>query len=224
MRHSQEIPLSPKLIARFVGFAMLVLASSLAIAQQFSADLIRTKPQGAANSKVYISGDKVRFEAIGQKEKNAVIMDLTKGTSMMVLPGNNSYVVSEPGRTPTPMPFFRPADADNACAAWEKLVSKPGTCSKVGEDAIGGRSTVKYKGTAANGDTGYAWVDSKLKFVIKWEGEKSACEFQNIQEGPQAASLFGIPAGYEKFDLAQAKKDAAAKKTKPKPATKPTPQ
>ena len=49
MRHSQEIPLSPKLIARFVGFAMLVLASSLAIAQQFSADLIRTKPQGIYN-------------------------------------------------------------------------------------------------------------------------------------------------------------------------------
>jgi hypothetical protein len=224
MRHSQETSLSLKLAARFVGLLALVLTSSLTIAQQFSADLIRTKPQGAANSKVYISGDKVRFETIGQKEKNAVIMDLTKGTSMMVLPGNSSYVVAEPGRTPTPMPFFRPADVDDGCAAWEKLVSKPGTCSKVGEDTFAGRSAVKYKGTAANGDTGYAWVDRKLNFVIKWEGEKTACEFQNIQEGPQEASLFEIPAGYEKFDVAQAKKDAATKKTKPKPAIKPTPQ
>jgi hypothetical protein len=62
---------------------------------------------------------------------------------------------------------------------------------------------VKYKGTAPNGDTGFAWVDRQLKFVIQWEGEKTAVEFQNIKEGPQEASLFVVPSDYEKIDVPQ---------------------
>ena len=81
---------------------------------------------------------------------------------------------------------------------------------------MNGRSTVKYTGTSNTGDTGTAWVDRKLRFVIKWEGEKGAAELQNIQEGPQAASLFEIPSDYEKMDIAAAR---AARKRKPLPPT-----
>jgi len=208
------------------GALALLLAPSFATAQQFTADLIRTKPAGAANSKVYVNGDKIRFETVGAPNGTAVITDRAQGTSMMLLPENKSYIVNKLGYTPQLAPFFRVTDPDNACEAWEKAGSKPGTCTKVGDDTVGGRQAVKYSGTAQNGDTGYAWVDRSLHFVVKWEGQKTAVELQNIQEGPQAAALFLPPPGYDKTDLTQAKADSKNNKPKTKTRTqvKPVPQ
>jgi hypothetical protein len=45
------------------------------------------------------------------------------------------------------------------------------------------------------------WVDTKLHCVVKTDGAEGSIEPQNIQEGPQPASLFEVPAGYTKFDM-----------------------
>jgi len=52
--------------------------------------------------------------------------------------------------------------------------------------------------------------------VIKWDGEKSAAELKNIQEGPQSASLFDIPTDYEKIDPAAARAKNKNQSSKPK--------
>ena len=78
---------------------------------------------------------------------------------------------------------------------------KGGTCHKVGNETVNGRSTIKYEGTNAKGEPGSAWFDSKLRFPVKWEGKNGSGEMQNIKEGPQPASLFEIPAGYTKMDM-----------------------
>lgn len=191
---------------------LLLSVSATTLAQEFSADLVRQKPAGAAQSKVYVSKGKVRLETEGQSKANYVILNLAQRQSSMVLPDSKTYILSSPGQIPSSIPFFNIENADNACPAWEKSVQKPGTCTKVGDDTVSGRKAVKYTGTAGNGDTGTAWVDRKLHFPIKWEGEKGAAELQNIQEGPQASSLFEIPSDYEKMDVAAAR---AAKKRKP---------
>jgi len=178
----------------------LLALSCAAFAQQFTADMVHSKPQSDVVTKVYVSGKKMRLETSSQEHSGVAIIDLEQRTSLMLVPANKTYVAS---RAPSSTPFFRPADADNACEAWEKLVNKPGSCTKVGEETVNGLSTVKYKGTAPNGDTGFAWVDRQLKFVTKWEGEKTAVEFQHIKEGPQEASLFVVPSDYEKIDLPQ---------------------
>jgi hypothetical protein len=139
----------------------------------------------------------------------------------MLIDANKTYVKSP--HVNAAIPLFHIADVDNACPAWEKSLEKPGPCTKVGDDTINGRSTIKYKGTATNGDTGYAWVDRRLKSVIKWEGEKTAAELQNIQEGPQTATLFQVPAGYEMFDLAAAQQAAKEKNKAKVPQGKPRP-
>ena len=186
------------------------------VAQEFSAELVRQKPAGAAKSKIYVGKSKIRLEAEGQARANYVILNLAQRQSSMVLPDNKTYIISPPGQIPSSIPFFMIDDPENACAAWEKSVQKPKTCNRVGDDTVNGRTTVKYTGTSNTGDIGTAWVDRKLRFVIKWEGEKGAAELQNIQEGPQAASLFEIPSDYEKMDIAAAR---AAKKRKPVPPT-----
>ena len=197
--------MSRNLVFRITGLLLLICVSLPAFAQEFSADLVRQKPAGAANSKVNVSAGKVRLETAGQAHPNYVILSLAQRQSAMVLPDSKSYVVSPPGHVPSSIPFFIVDDPDHACAAWEKSVGIPKSCTKAGDDTINGRSAVKYTGTSGNGDTGTAWVDRKLRFVVKWEGEKGAAELQNIQEGPQAASLFEIPSDYEKLDLRAAR-------------------
>ena len=46
------------------------------------------------------------------------------------------------------------------------------------------------------------WIDRKLRFLVKTESAKGrGMELRNIQEGPQQASLFEIPAGYKKIEM-----------------------
>jgi len=208
---------SRKLTFRLAGFLLLLTVPALS--QDFSADLVRQKPQNAPTTKVCVSGDKVRLEVAGQKTSSFAVIDVAQRTSTMVLPDSKSYVVSPPGHLASSIPLFHIDDPENACKAWEKSMANPGTCKKVGDDPVNGRPAVKYTGALENGDTGTAWIDSKLHFTIKWEGEKSAAELQNIQEGPQDAKLYEIPSDYQKLDTAAAHKSTKkmAKPLPPKP-------
>jgi hypothetical protein len=184
----------------------MLLVALPALSQDFSAELVRQKPQNAASTKVFVSGDKIRFEASGQKSTSYAIISLSQRTSAMVLPDTKSYVMSPAGHVSASYPLFHIDDPDNACQVWEKTIEKPDSCKKVGDDTVNGRATVKYTGATENGDTGTAWVDKKLHFVIKWEGQRSVAEMQNIQEGPQAASLFQVPKDFQKLDTVAAHK------------------
>lgn len=198
--------MSRKLAFRLAGSVLLLAIPALS--QDFSADLVRQKPQNVAPTKVSVSGDKVRFEVAGQKSSSFAILNVAQRTSTMVLPDSKSYVVSPPGHLASSIPLFHIDDPENACKAWEKSMDNPGTCKKVGDETVNGREAVKYTGALENGDTGTAWIDRKLRFAIKWDGEKGAAELQNIKEGPQDAKLFDIPSDYEKLDTAAAHKGA----------------
>jgi hypothetical protein len=202
-----------KFAFRLVGVALLTFGSLPMLAQDFSADMVRLKPANGIKTKVYAHDYKMRFEAANQQRSSVAIIDLGSRTTLMIIPDNKSYVKTE--RVNASIPFFHITDVENACPAWEKSLEKPGPCSKVGDETVNDRATVKYKGTGTDGDSGYAWVDRNLKTVIKWEGDRGAAELQNIQEGPQAAALFQVPDGYEMFDLAAAQ-DAARQKNKSK--------
>jgi len=180
------------------------------IAQDFSANLVRLKPANSVTTKVYAHGPKMRFEATSGQRNSVAIIDLESRSTLMIVPDNQTYIKTT--HVNASLPLFQITHVENACPDWQKSLEKPGTCTKVGDDIINNRAAVKYQGTARDGDTGYAWVDRKLKTVIKWEGEQSAAELQDIQEGPQSASLFQVPDGYKMFDLAAAQEAARAKK------------
>ena len=194
---------------------LLTVGSLPLFAQQFSAVLVHQKPEGAVPAKVSVNGDKVRLELDKGRRGGIVVIDLKEQTGFIALPEGKSYTVLPPERISTPMPFFHAADPENACPAWEKLVNKPGSCTKVGDVVLNGRAAVKYAGAAQNGETGSAWVDRKLNFVVKWEGQARAAEIRNIQEAPQSLSLFEIPKGYDKVDPRAAQQAPGSGKTKP---------
>jgi hypothetical protein len=170
--------------------------------------MVNTANNGnAAQAKIYFGKDKIRIEPTantGRGMGGAVIMDLTAQTSTVLMQQQHMYMEmpAQMAGQRTTYNFFRTGDAENACADWlAQARNKGGSCKKVGSETVNGRDTVKYEGTSASGEATTVWVDPKLRFPIKWQGQGGSGELRNIQEGSQPASLFEIPAGFRKMDM-----------------------
>jgi len=207
-RIDKEITVYQKMI-RVSCFVGLLILGCLAVAQtEFSADVVdhNTHGQGRGPTKVYFGKNKMRFDAVGDAQRGggSVIFDL-KNESWIVLMAQQHMYMEMPStmmESRGMFHFFQTGDPSDACADWLKVdENKGGTCRKVGTETVNGRSTIKYECTNAKGEPGAAWFDSKLRFPVKWEGKNGSGEMQNIQEGPQPASLFEIPPGYTKMDM-----------------------
>lgn len=185
----------------------LVFCGVAAFAQtEFSADMVDTQKGDAPNAKIYFAKDKMRFEPTQKNPRGtgSMIMNLATQTSTVLMDRQHMYMEMPAQMTAqrSAYTFFRTGDVEAACADWAQQTHNQGSsCHKGGNDTVNGRSTVKYEGTNANGDTSTFWIDPKLRFPVKWQGKNNSWELRNIQEGSQPASLFEIPAGYTKMDM-----------------------
>jgi hypothetical protein len=186
---------------------MVALGGAFAFAQtEFSADIVDTQKGDAPNAKIYFAKDKMRFEPAQKNARGtgAMIMNLATQTSTVLMDQQHMYMEMpvQMATQRSAYTFFRTGDVEAACADWlQQARNKGSSCHKVGNDTVNGRSTVKYEGTNANGDTSTFWIDPKLRFPVKWQGKNSSWELRNIQEASQPASLFEVPAGYTKMDM-----------------------
>lgn len=191
---------------------LLVLFAFLPVAlfaqEDFSADIVNNKDGGnQSHARIYVTRDKWRIEGLQAGRMNgAIITNLATRTSDVLMADRKMYMEFPQGQGPSAQQlwsFYHARDIDNACGDWLKLpYNQGGTCRKVGSESVNGRGAVKYTGTNSRGETGSVWFDKKIAFPIKWEGEKGGSgELQNIREGSQPASLFEIPADYQKFQL-----------------------
>ncbi len=196
-----------KLSGVFYLVPFLLLTAALFAQEDFSAEVVNTPERASSGpAKIYASKDKMRIEAHEQAgHAGTLIINFATQTTDILMPERKMYIESATGQGPgaqRSFKFFRAADAENACDEWRKMATKPGgTCHKVGNEIVNGRSTVKYEGTSAEGDVTYVWIDPKLRFPVKWQGKDNGGELHNIQEGAQPASLFVVPADYQKFDM-----------------------
>jgi hypothetical protein len=199
-----------RLIARTCCWMAVMGVASVALAQtEFSADVVDSARQkhGKGPTKVYFGKDKMRFDSHDSDDPRgggSVIFDLSKQTWVVVMEKQQMYMeMPESAMESRGMfKFFETGDVENACADWLKLTNnKGGTCKKDGSETVNGRDTVKYEGTNDKGEASTVWLDSKLRFPVKWQGKDNGGELENIKEGSQPASLFEIPAGYKKFDM-----------------------
>jgi hypothetical protein len=191
--------------------AGILLAASLVMAQDFSADVVNARG-GEGIKKVYSTKDKVRYDVAGQSQEMgaaALIVDEAQHKWLVVLSERHMYMDSWPMMMKRPIitQYWHVQDVDDACPQWKKLAEQGnqqnwGSCTKIGSDTVNGRSAVKYEGVSSKGEKNYIWVDTKLHCVIKMDGGTGGgMELTNIKEGAQPASLFEIPAGYTKFDM-----------------------
>jgi len=197
-------------LTRCLCIVALSVVSTRAIAQtEFSADVVTTKPSGSSVAmKLYLGKDKMRIESMDQGRENqgVGILNFSTETVIVLMKQQQKYMEMPAAQSPGQRlmyNFFQTGDVENACGDWQKIArNQSGTCHKVGHETVNGRNTVKYEGTNSKGESGYFWLDPQLRFPVKWqEKDNSGGELRNIQEGPQPASLFQVPAGYTKFDM-----------------------
>ena len=195
---------------RCVCFIVLLVIAQVALAQEFSADVVNTKDNGGMK-KLYAGKNKVRFEvdtgnaAMGP---TAVILDETQNRYTVLMSARQMYM-DAPVTMVKPLitRYWRVEDVNDACPGWKKTAEQAGTyknwgsCTKVGSETLNGRSSVKYEGVSNKGEKNHVWVDTKLRCVVKTDEGAGGFELRNIREGSQPSSLFEVPAGYTKFDM-----------------------
>ncbi len=188
-----------------VAFATIELFAQ----EDFSGDIVDTSRGGGPEhkAKVYATKDKMRFEPERQgPSQPSVIVNFSTHMTDVLMPDRKMYMEFPQGQGPGMQQWsrdlFRPRDVSDACSEWLKLpANHGGTCKNLGSDTVNGRSTIKFEGTNSKGETGYAWVDKKIAFPIKWQGKNDSWELQDIKEGSQPASLFEVPSDYQKFQM-----------------------
>ena len=196
-------------IIRISGVFVVLFLATLTLAQtQFSAEIVNDKQPDAQPAKIYFGKDKMRIESNrGGREGGAYIINMATHSNIVLMDQQHMYMEmpEQMANQRHSYDFFRVHDVDNACADWlAQARNKGGTCRKVGSETVNGRSTVKYEGTNARGETGTVWIDPKLQFPVKWQGKNGdGGELRNIQEGTQDARLFEVPPDYHKFDMQQ---------------------
>jgi len=147
-----------------------------------------------------MSGRKVRFdpqENGAPNEQAYGVLDLAQRTSTIINVGQNTYT-QKPAR-PIDLQFYTPSASPCPPAG--------ATCKDGGPETLNGRTSQKWEiRQSVQGQTllTRVWVDTRLHVWIKVEAVAGATlvlsnELQDIQEGPQAASLFVIPADFRKM-------------------------
>jgi hypothetical protein len=187
---------------RFFLAIIFVLATSTAFAQvDFSADIVSPNATNPFQTKIFATKGKLRFQQQDRSGNPSSIMlvDLAALTSVVLIPQQHMYVKESKPQIPGQgVAFFQTRNVTDACIAWQKMAELKGKCRNLGNESVNGRDAVKYENLAADKSATYIWIDAKLHFPVKWEGELGTRELRNIQEAPQSAELFKIPAGYTK--------------------------
>jgi hypothetical protein len=195
-----------------VLIAAVVLLASTLFAQvphltPFSADMQTTSTQANPvnrdmSGKMYVDQQAMRMDVTGEgaHQVNIITTFATK-TVDIIMPQQRMYMEhkadeSAMRRGPNTSDVHA-YDPKNPCA------SDPGTtCKDMGPETVNGRNTEHWQITHKDGNISNVWLDNSLHFPIKTVSEGTTWQMTNIKEGPQDPSLFQVPAGYHKMDIA----------------------
>jgi hypothetical protein len=177
-----------KLISLATGICIL-LSATLALAKDFSADMINKTKAGISQGKIFVSKDKTRMET----PESISITRMDKKVVWILMPKEKKYMEQA----------FDPAKA----AATSEKVNGEIERKLLGQEVIDGRKTDKYQVTYTQNrkkETMLQWIASGLAMPVKMAAVDNSwtMEYKNIKTGKQADSLFEVPAGYEKFSVA----------------------
>ena len=151
-----------------------------------------------ASGTMYFGGAKMRTELTTDGQNVVVLADPAAKSQYVLMPSEKVYMQMPIGQGPVSIPITGPSDPGNPCSG----ASGNTDCVKGKNESVSGYDAVRWDYTNADGVHTRAWVSTKLRFPVKVQGDDgSSMEFSAIAEGPQAASLFGIPAGYKKMDV-----------------------
>lgn len=147
---------------------------------------------------MYFGGAKMRAELTSDGQNVIMLVDPASHTQYMLMPSEKAYMQMPIGQGPGGMTITGPSDPTNPCAGG----SGNADCVKGDKETVNGYETIRWDYTSSSGVRTRSWIATKLRFPIKTQDDDgSSTEFSNIAEGPQPASLFSIPPGFQKMDV-----------------------
>jgi hypothetical protein len=200
---------------RLVMLGMMALScpgAAFARAAQFSADLISTNAAGktaAQSGKIFVANGDVRIEA-PDDPAGFFIVQGDRSAAYLMRPAQHLYM--DAAQSSLLVQLLVPVDPDDPCRQWQAMAvisgaAAPGGqwhCARLGVAKIDGRDAVRYRATSPQNKSIEGWIDRQLGFPIRFRmADGTRIDLANIQESPQAASLFAVPADYRKFDPRQ---------------------
>ncbi|WOJ90843.1 hypothetical protein RZS28_06055 [Methylocapsa polymorpha] len=194
------------------ALAWLSLFAPVAKASQFSADIISTKANGeplSSPGRLYVSGDKARIETPAVAG-GFFVVDGTVNAAFFVRPAKKIFMDAKQSSPLTQI--LVPVDPEDPCRKWQAMAVNAGAtetggewrCDRADQETIEGRKAIAYSAVSPSQEQSIEWIDPGLKFLIRSQTNGGVTvDLKNIQEGPQPASLFEIPANFGKFDPRQ---------------------
>jgi hypothetical protein len=188
--------------------SLLLCGRVSAQAQQFSADLVTTRGDGAAAvsaGKLRVSNGSVRIET-PELADGFFLVDGAKPAAYFVRPAAGIFMDARQSSQLTRL--FVQVDPDDPCRQWQALARLAGAadqgdwrCERAGEGAVGGHHTTAYRAVSGAGREIVGWIDAARKFPLRIETEDGATiTAGNVRDEPQPAQLFEVPQGFRKFD------------------------
>ena len=186
----------------------LLCGFAAAHAQQFSADLVIVRQEGAAAEsagKLHVLGGKVRLET-PELADGFFLVDGATPAAYFVRPA--ARVFMDAGQSSRLTRMFVPVDPDDPCRQWQAMAKLAGSadhgawrCERAGEETIGGRSVVTFDAVSTTGRELVGWIDAARKFPLRVKTQDGAViTAEHIRDEPQPAQLFEIASGFRKFD------------------------
>lgn len=174
-----------KLLSLLMGIFIL-FSATIVLAEDFSADMINTTKGKVLKGKIFISKDKTRMET----SEGVTITRMDMKLVWILMPKDKMYME-------------QPFDPRKAMATSEKLSGEIER-KLIGRETIDGRMTDKYQivyNQNGKRETIFQWIAAGLMVPVKTAAVDNSwtMEYKNIKLGRQPASLFEVPADYQKF-------------------------
>jgi hypothetical protein len=206
------LPSSRSWLSALAVAGFLLCGHAPARAQEFSADLVTLKGDGAPapTGRLRVSSDKVRIET-PELADGFFVIEGAKPAAFFVRPAARLFMDARQSSRLTRI--FVQVDPDNPCRQWEAMAKVAGVmdqglknqgnwrCERVGEETIDGTSTIAYHAISSPNQELFGWIDPGRKFPLRIKMEDGAViAARNIRDEPQSAQMFEIPSGFRKFD------------------------
>ena len=194
---------------KYITIFIAAVVSLTVQAQEFSADTVTHDSSGKIfRGKVYRSATMIRAGADAASSNDGdptfIIVDIPKQVSNTVIPNRKAIMVAHGTAALNKAGIALPINENPCMPTSGSPPSTRTSCKNLGEETVNGRHTVKWEVSETmrgQSSTQYVWVDAKLHCIVKMQMGQSTMELQNIQEGPQPATLFALPTGYQVMDV-----------------------
>ena len=185
--------------ALFLVFCAFAYAGTV---KEYSADMV-VVGSDTINGKLFVSNDKIRMESKsnkGNEDDSITIVRVDKGKAYALIPADKSYMEFDIKKGED----FRMEEIANGMLPGKFSVKR----DKKGTETVNGYKTTKYEINTTVEMMGqkmerkaFEWIAAEFEpMPVRTLDVKDniTVEMRNIKKGAQNASLFEIPAGYEK--------------------------